>query len=302
MQAMRAFLLLGLFLLIGPMIFAQELDFTVKVNTQKLQTVDPSVFATLETSIAEFLNNQRWTEDAFDNIERIQGNLLLTITEEVSPTSFKASLAIQSSRPIFNSNSTTLMLNHFDNDITFEYQQFDPIQYSQNTFNDNLSAILSFYVFVIIGMDYDSFAPYAGEQYFQRAMDIVNTIPQSILNDDGGWNSLKNDNNRYWIIENLLSSRARAFRQANYDYHRQALDIMADDVNSGRAIMLKAIQDIGGVNQAYPNSMIVRIFCNAKRSEVIEIFKQGLRQEQDQVIRTMTKLDASSAAAYRSIR
>lgn len=282
--------------------FGQEMNFTVKVNTQKLQTVDPKIFTTLENTLTEFLNSQKWTDDAFEIEERIEGNLLLTIQEELSPTSFKANIAIQASRPIFGTDQNSLMINHIDNDITFNYQEYDPIRYSRNNFIDNLSSILAFYVNIILGLDYDSFAPFGGERYYQTAQEIVNTIPQSVVDSDLGWNSSRSDRNRFWIIENILSPRVRPYRQAIYDYHRQALDIMSDDVATGRAIMLQALTNIRDVNQAYPNAIITRMFVNAKADEIIEIYKNGTKQEQDEVIRIMTKIDASGAAKYRSIR
>ena len=292
-----------LFLLMGWVsLNAQEMNFSVKVNTQKLQTVDPKVFKTLEATLLEFLNNQKWTEDNFEPEERIECNLLLTVQEELSPTSFKASLAIQASRPIFGSDQNSLMLNHLDNEVTFDYQEYDPIQYSRNSFNDNLSAVLSFYVYMILGLDYDSFAPFGGEPHFQVAQEIVNTLPQSLADNDGGWNSLKTDKNRFWIIENILSPRVRPFRQAMYDYHRQALDIMSENVEAGRAIMVQAIESIRGVNQAYPNAIIIQMFVNSKSEEVLEIFKQGSRAEVDKIIRAMTKMDASNSAKYRTLR
>ena len=289
-------------ILMGSNLLAQELNFNVKINTQKLQTVDPQVFSTLENTLKEFLNNQKWTTDAYENHERIEGNILLTIQEELSPTSFKATMAIQSSRPIYGVDAKSLIINHIDNEVTFEYQEYDPIQFSVNSFNSNLSSILSFYIYIVIGMDYDSFSPFGGEKYFQLAQDILNNVPQSISANDVGWNSLRSDNNRFWIIENILSPRVRPFRQTIYDYHRQGLDIMANDVDSGRKIMADAINNLIDVNQAYPNSIILRMFVNAKADEMIEIFKRGTRQEKDQIIRNLSKIDASNASKYRTIR
>ena len=162
--------------------------------------------------------------------------------------------------------------------------------------------LLSFYVYVILGLDYDSFAPFGGEPYYQLAQEVVNTLPQSLADNDGGWNSLKSDRNRFWIIENILSPRVRPYRQAVYDYHRQALDIMSENVDAGRAIMVQAIESIRGVAQAYPNAIIIQMFVNSKSEEIVEIFKRGSRTEVDKVIRAMTKMDASNSAKYRSLR
>lgn len=299
---MRKIITLFSLLLPGLFVQAQELNATVRVNTQKLQTVDPRVFETLEQTLVEFLNSQKWTNDIFELEERINCNVLLTIQEERSPTSFKADLAIQASRPVFGTTYETALLNHIDKDVTFTYEQFQPLQFSQNNFNDNLSAVLSFYAYIILGMDYDSFSPLGGEPYFQVAQQILNSVPQAEAAANPGWRSLDGNRNRYWMIENILSPRVRPYRQAMYEYHRQSLDIMADDVNTGRGLMVNALSQVGDVNQTYPNSMIVQMFVNAKSQEVVEIFKKGTRQEQDQVIQIMSKIDPTNASRYRGIK
>ena len=281
---------------------AQELNVSVKINIQKLQTVDPKVFATLETTINEFLNSQKWTNDIFEPEERINCNFLLTIQEELSPTSFKADLAIQSSRPVFGSDYETPILNHIDRDVTFAYEQYQPVIFSRNTYNDNLSAVLSFYVYVILGLDYDSYALYGGEEHLRAAQEILNNVPQSAAAANPGWQSLDANRNRFWIIENLLSPRVRDYRQAMYDYHRQSLDIMENDTNTGRAILIDALEKVRKVNQSYPNSMVVQMFANAKSTELVEIFKRGTIQEKNRFIQIMTKVDAPNAGKYRGVR
>jgi hypothetical protein len=299
---MRRILTLIVCTLIFSGLYGQELNFTVKINTQKLQTVDPKVFETLESTMREFLNSTKWTDDVFEPEEQINCNIQLTIQEERSATSFKADLAISASRPVFGSSYETALLNHIDKDVTFVYEQFQPLQYSRNAYNDNLSQVLSFYVYIILGMDYDSFSLLGGEPYFQTSQDIVNSVPQNAAAANPGWQSIEGNRNRFWMIENILSARTRLYREAMYNYHRQALDIMADDVATGRAIMLEALEDIGKVNQTYPNSMIVQMFNNAKSQEIIEIFKGGDRTQQDRLIRLMSRIDASNSSKYRSIK
>jgi len=280
----------------------QELNCTVRVNIQKLQTIDPQVFETLEQIVMEFMNNNKWTEDYFQTEERINCNILLTVQEELSPTTFKADLAIQASRPVYNSTYETAIINYIDKEVTFEYEQFQPLRFSRNVFNDNLSAVLSFYAYVIIGLDYDSFSLYGGEPYLQIAQEIVNNIPSAAAAAYKGWRSIDGNRNRFWIIENLLSPRVRPMRQAWYEYHRHGLDVMAEDLAAGRAVMSKSLESIMSVNQAYPNSQIVQMFSNSKGREVVEVFKEGTRQEKDLVIQVMTRIDAPNAAQYRSIR
>ncbi|MCB9264050.1 MAG: DUF4835 family protein [Lewinellaceae bacterium] len=281
---------------------AQELNVTVRINTQKLQSTDPKVFETLENTVREFLNTQRWTDDVFELEERINANVLITIQEEVSPTSFKADIAVQASRPVYGSDYETPLINHIDKGVTFFYEQFQPLQFSRNTYNDNLSSVLAFYAYIILGLDYDSFSPYGGEPYFQTAQDILNNVPQAAAAANPGWRSLDGNRNRFWLIENILSPRVRPFRQAWYDYHRQGLDVCSSDVATGRAIISAALEQVRNVDQAYPNSMIIQVFTDTKSQEILEIFKRGTPQEQNTVVQVMTRIDASNAAQYRAIK
>ena len=293
-----ALILLSLIISIG--LQAQELNANVKVNTQKLQTVDPKVFETLEQTIQEFLNNQKWTSDVFELEERINCNFILTIQEELSPTSFKADLAVQSSRPVYMSEYETPLFNYIDKEVTFYYEQYQPIQYSRNQYNDNLSAVLAYYAFIIIGKDYDSFSPMGGEPYFQLAQDILNSVPQSAASSNPGWRSVEGNRNRYWLVENIMSPRVRPMRQAMYAYHRDGLDVMFQDVETGRAVITQALSEIGSVNQSYPNSMIVQLFNNEKSAELVEIYKLGSLEQQNEVIRLMSRLDPANASKYRA--
>lgn len=292
---------LALLLSLSATVSAQELNFTVKINTQKLQTVDPKVFETLEASLNDFLNNQKWTNDIFEPTERIECNVLLTIQEENGPTSFGADLAIQSSRPIYGTDQKTPVFNHLDTDVNFTYEQYQPLQFSRSRYQDNLTSVLAYYVYIVLGMDYDTFSPLGGEPWFQTAQDIYNNLPSNVANGDDGWKSTSR-RNRYWLVENILSPRVRPLRRALYSYHRQGLDLMHQDVVAGRNGMSEAIGDLLKTDQAYPNSMIVQTFVNAKSNEIVEIFKGASQPEQAFVIQTMTSIDPSNAQRYRSIR
>jgi len=297
---MKKYYLLLIALICCKLMTAQELEFTVNINTPKLQTTDPKVFESLRESMINFLNNQKWTNDVFDPKERIKCNIQMTIKDELSSNSFSADFAIQAVRPVFGSSYETPLLSHVDKDFTFIYEQFQPLEYTKNAFSDNLTAFLSFYVYIILGMDYDSYSLYGGEPYFQTANNILTTIPPSAAQAFPGWRSLDGNRNRYWIIENLLSPKVRDYRQAMYDYHRQSLDIMAENAETGRAIMLKSLETMSRVNRSYPNSMIMQMFTNAKSGEIIEIFKKGTRDEKTKIRSIMAKIDASNASKYRT--
>jgi len=286
-------------LLLASTLRAQELNFTVKINTQKLQTVDPKVFLTLEQSIAEFLNTTRWTDGNYQLFERIRGNLLLTIQEELSTTSFKAELAIQASRPVFGAGTyATPLINHIDKDFVFSYEQFQPIRFSKNSFVDNLSGVLSFYAYVILGLDGDTFSLNGGNTAFQNALDIVSNAPQG---NGTGWGSDGN-RNRFWLLENIQSPRCRPFREAMYIYHRLGLDVMHQDVAKARVIMTEALTNMEKVNSNYPNAMITQLFVATKALELTEIFKMGTPEEKDIFSRVLMRIDAPNADRYRAIR
>ncbi|MBK6621121.1 MAG: DUF4835 family protein [Saprospirales bacterium] len=289
-------------LMLGLTLHAQELEVTVKVNTPTIQMADPRVFQDLQAAIQGFMNNQKWTNETYQPEERIKVTLLLNITQEFSASSFGGDLNIQAVRPVYGSTYETPLISHLDKDVTFTYEQFQPLEFSENNFNDNISSILSFYAYVILGLDYDSFSPLGGEPYFQIAQDVLNAVPQAVTANNKGWRSIDGNRNRYWIVENLLSPRVRNLRQAYYDYHRQALDLMSSDVVSGRALMLEAIEAVAQVNQTYPNAMAVQMFTNAKSNEIVEIYKQGTPTEKNRIVQSMTRIDGSNASKYRAIR
>jgi hypothetical protein len=283
----------------GASVTAQELQVKVTINTPKLQTADPAVFGTLKTSIEEFMNNQKWTNEVVEQEERIKMDIVMTISKELSATSFEAEFSLQATRPVYGSTYESPMLKHQDKDVVFTYQQFQPLEYSQTVFMDNLTSVLAFYAYMTLGMDFDSFSPFGGETYFQMAQDVVNRIPPSIASSAPGWRSVEGSRNRYWLVESLLAPRSRAFRQAIYDYHRQGLDVMHLDVATGRAKMTGAIETLSDVNRNYPNAMILQVFANTKSDEIIEIYKGATPLEKDRVIKTMEKVNPPRASTFR---
>ncbi len=280
---------------------AQELLAEVSINTPQLQLADPKIFKSLETAIEEFYNNNVWTEDEFEQEERIKFQIQMTITTEISENSFLAEMAIQSSRPIFNSSQETPLLNHVDKDIAFNYDLFQPLIYTKNAFNDNLTSILSFYAYIILGLDYDSFSPFGGEPHFLTAQEIMNTVPATVAANVRGWRQLDGNVNRYWLVENLLSPRVRPFRQAFYEYHMQGKDIMYENVEGGRAKLAECLETVAKVSRDYPNAMIIQLFSNAKSNEIIEIFKLGTRSEKLAVKKSMSNMDPSNSNKYERI-
>jgi hypothetical protein len=282
---------------------AQELNASVRLTVPKLQTTDPRVFETLERSIQDFLNNQRWTDLTYESHERIEFAVQMNITEEISQTTFKADFALQVVRPVYGSDYKTSILTHVDKDVIFTYEEYQPIEDSRNFFRDNLSAVLTFYAVLAIGLDFDSFAALGGDPYFTTAQGIINSIPPGIAEQDPGWNSLAgNKTNRYWLIENLLSPKVRPYRESMYQYHRHGLDMMHKDVVNSQQVMLQAIVATDQVRESYPTVMVTRMFVNAKSDEIIEVFKGADSATRSKVMQVMRRLDVTNGNKYNVLR
>jgi len=190
--------------------------------------------------------------------------------------------------------------------VSFDYEQYQPLQFSENRFENNLTSVLAFYVNIILGMDYDTFSPNGGDPFFQKAQEIVNAVPSGLYSTYLGWSSTDASNsrgskNRFWIVENLLSPRMKPFRLGMYQYHRLGLDMMTTDIPSSRAAIAEVVNTVGQVDQSYPNAILTQLFLNAKRTEVIEIFKRGTNTERNTVRQVMTRVDPANGAQYRSL-
>lgn len=304
------FISFGLFFVGLSMVQAQELNFTTKVNIQRLLTADPAVFNGLEQSLREFVNSSKWTEDDFRQEERIKGNILLTITGEATddsqrpiPNVYTAELAIQASRPIYGTNNETTLFNYIDREVTFKYEQFQPLQFSKSIFNDNLSQVVAFYIHIILGMDYDSFSLNGGSDYFQAAQQIVNVAQSASAVKGKGWSSIEGNNrNRFWVSENWSSPRMKPMRELQYAYHRLGLDQMSQDPAKGRSIISQTLENARKSFDTYPNTILMQLFLTSKSKEITEIFKVGSPTEKDKVADIMSRIDPTNANNYRQLR
>jgi hypothetical protein len=285
-----------------------EISWSINLNIQQITQADKRIFATLEKDLTTFLNSRTWTDDRFEPDERIDAILFLTLAERndpggegVLPDEYKATLAIQTSRPVYGVGELTPVLNYQDKDVLFGYEQYEAIELSEQGYTTNLASILGFYSYLLLGLDYDTFSPLGGQPYYERAQAIYNLLPAGVAGGPG-WTSVGNAGNRYFLLENLLSGRMLPVRRALYTYHRLGLDLMLTDPLSARKNIMLAIEDLQAANQAYPNSELIQAFVDAKREEIIEIFKGATGVEQNTVIDMMTRIDPSQAGRYREIR
>jgi hypothetical protein len=287
------------FILRGPLATAQELNFTVKVVNPQVRTADPKLFVSLEQAVKELINSTKWTDDVYEQNERLTGSIQLTIDKENSATSFTAKMSVQINRPIFGTDNTTPLMTHLDAEIAINYDQFQPLQYVKNNFQDNLTSVLAYYVYVILGTNADSFSPLGGETYWQTAQDIYNNLPDALKSE---WKGKELDNQkRYWFVENVLSPRLKNFRQAIYEYHRQGLDFATTDMNRCKAALMQALEHMDEAHQGYPNTRAIRTFAGTKVDELVEVFKAGSPEQKSRFIAIMTKLDPSNASKFTQV-
>jgi len=293
-----------LLLLFSTSVNAQELQGKVAVLAQQVgSSVDKSVFTTLQNQLTDFINKRKWTSDVFQSQEKIRCNFILTIQSVDENNICKASLAIQAARPVYNASYQTALINYQDADVTFKYVQFQQIEFNENRIQGtdaltaNLPAVFAYYVYMILGFDYDSFSPKGGDAYFAKAQNIVNNAPEA--KEISGWKSFDGVRNRYWLAENLMNTRYNNIHDIIYDYYRQGLDNMYQDDESARSNILEALSALQDFNQQNPNTMIEQFFVQGKSQEYIGIFKKSDPEDRTQAIQILSTLDVSNAANYK---
>ena len=277
---------------------AQELNCSVQVNFSQIQGSDQSVFEVMEKNIFEFMNSTTWTNNVFQNTERIECSILINITEQISTGNFKATIQVQSRRPVFNSSYFSTTLNHLDKDFEFKFNEFDNLEYSKNTFTSNLTSVLSFYANIIIGLDYDSFSQNGGTRYFQEAQKIVGNAQSA---QETGWKAFESERNRYWFATNMLHQNYAPLRLCFYQYHRLGFDIMAKNVANGRIEVLKSLLQLEKVHDRRPGNFQLKIFFNSKVDEIVSLFSEGLGKEKTQITNLVNKIDPTNLTKYEKI-
>lgn len=296
---MRKIFLLVVFFFSTVNLMSQELNATVSVNFQQVTNGNPQLFKNLETQVKEFLNATKWTTKEYLPTEKIECNFFINVTSYAS-NNFEATLQIQSSRPVFNSTLMSPIVNINDKNFTFRFIEFENLIYDQNTFNSNLVSVLAFYANLIIGLDQDSFSELGGTEHLQIASTIVNVAQTSGYK---GWSQSEgNNNNRNFLISDLLSSTFNPFRQALYQYHRLGLDVMADDVKKGKEGIIAAIKTLSEIQRSRPNALLTRTFFDAKADEIVAIFSGGPRVETVELVETLNRISPLNSQKWSRIK
>ena len=294
-------------LLIAGVAEAQELNCKVKVLSVAIQNVDKQVFTTMERSIADFMNTRKWTTDEFGTNEKIDVNIMINLTGKTPDEDiYTGTINVQASRPVYNASYTSPTVNYMDRDFIFKYSQFTPLQFDDNRVagNDplsaNLTAVLAYYAYVIIGLDYDSFAPKGGEDYFKKAQNIVNNAPEQ-GKSISGWKAVEGNRNRYWLADQLLNPRFADVRSYWYTMHRDGFDKMHQRPEEGKQKVLSGIAKLHQVNKDNPNSMLLQFFFNAKSGEFIKLVSQVPREQRMQYISMLSQMDVPNTGKYQAL-
>ncbi len=278
----------------------QELDATVRINHAQIQGTDVSVFEELENNLTKFINERQWTSLQFQKNERIPCSFNITVTKYADNV-FTCRAVIQANRPVYNSSYTTTIYSNTDNDFTFEYARFDQIQFNEENVDNQLTALIAYYAYLIIGMDLDTFGPMAGEDVLQRCFNLCNNA-QNL--DFPGWKAFDSDKNRYAIINDYLDGAMQPFRQFQYDYYRKGLDEMASNADRGRTNITTAIeQQLSKAHENKPLSMLPQIWTDYKRDELANIYKgKGTQKEKESVYDILFGINASQSNSWNKLK
>lgn len=277
----------------------QELNCKVTINADQIQTSDRGIFKDMERAIATFMNTRKWTNDSYKNHERINCAIFLNISRMPSIGSFSANAQITVARPVFNSNYETVLLNFADRDWEFEYIESLPLEYNDNAYISNLTSMLAYYAYIILGMDYDSFSERGGDPYFQAALNVVNNAQSS---NRPGWQTTGSTRNRYNLIENLNNPQMAEMRKSMYRYHRLALDVFDKTPDESRQLILNTLKAVRGVWQIYPSSIFVISFFDAKATELANVFSEGNLAVRREAYDILSTIDAKRGAYEKIIQ
>jgi hypothetical protein len=286
----------SLIVLVG-MVQAQELNCNVQINSDQIQGTNKSVFNTLQKSMSEFVNNRQWTEMTYANTERIECTMNV-IVKKVEDDIFTTEIQVQSRRPIFNSTYYSTLFNFKDNSYTFNYKEFDQLELNENTITSNLTAVLAYYAYIIIGYDMDSYSRLGGSLAFQSAENIVNAAQGANLD---GWKAFESTRNRYALINNILDEAFKKYRNYFYEYHRLGLDEMSSNAANARARIAAGLPTLRDANRARPSAIVISSFLDAKNDELINIFSKATTKEKTEAVEVLSDVNPTQISRYEQI-
>jgi len=288
-----------LFLLLAGIASAQDLNATIQVLSPKVQSTNKRILTTLETAMKDFLNGRKWSQDNILPAERIECTFILNVTNWDGNSAFTGELQVQSVRPVYNSTYTSTLLNTLDKDIEFQYTEGQTMDFADQNFQSNLTSILAFYAYIIVGMDYDTFSKYGGTPYFAAAQTVVTNAQGS---NAKGWKAFDGTTNRYWLSENLNNKLYQPLRSFMYDYHRNGLDLMSDNAGKGRKAIFDLMPSLAQVDRTRVGGMYPLVFFTAKRDEFVSVFTNADQQQKVQIVNLLSQIDPSNGLKYQALQ
>ncbi len=302
----KRFLIAFSLFILAESVSAQEIQARLTVIASKVSTqIDRKIFNTLQTGLTNFLNARKWTNDVFQPSEKIQCSFLITIEKDLGNNVFEGQMTVQAARPAYNTTYDCPLLNFQDDNIIFKYQEFQPIEFNENRVqgNDplvgNLTAVLAYYVNIILGFDYDSYSLRGGDLYFQKAWNIVNNAPEG--REITGWKSFESLRNRYWLAENMNNSRFALMHDVLYSYYRSGIDVFFENEEAGRSGIINALNFLNTLNTENPNSMVMQLFFQGRANELVKIFSKAGGEQKSRAKELLTRLDVTNANQYKTL-
>jgi hypothetical protein len=303
---MRAFCKIYIFLAfmaLSPVIIhAQELNCNVQISAQRIQGSNRQVFETMQRDIYEFMNNSVWTNHVYSYAERIDCNILINLTDQISADEFRGTIQIQVRRPVYNTTYNSTILNFIDNSFQFRYVEFQPLEFDPATHRSNLVSVLAYYSYLILGFDYDSFSPQGGTEFFQMAEKIVNNAQNA---PEQGWKPYdgSRNRNRYWLIKNILDNQYEGVRKFIYEYDINGLDKMQSRMSEARTNIVESLRLLQEVYRRKPDPFmyLIQIVMESKSDELINIFSEAFPEEKSRVVQILTEIDPANKEKYEKI-
>ena len=293
------YLIIFCILIFAQAVHSQDLNARVQILAPQLANSNQRILDILESSIKDFLNNKRWSADALQPLERIDCNFVITITDWDGNSNFKAEAQIQSNRPIYNSSYSSTILNISDKDFGFTFSEGQPLDFSELNYISNLSSLIAFYAYIITGMDYDTFSKFGGSPYFEKAQTVLDNAQAA---PNTGWKAFENLRNRFWIMENLMNKSYNPIRESLYTYHREGMDVMAENQTKGRKAILSVIPQLQKIDRQKQGSILNQIFFSAKADELIKILSAAEAQDKIKAYNALSVIDPANSLKYEILK
>jgi hypothetical protein len=293
------YLIIFCILIFAQAVHSQDINARVQILAPQLANSNQRILDILESSIKDFLNNKRWSADALQPLERIDCNFVITITDWDGNSNFKAEAQIQSNRPIYNSSYSSTILNISDKDFGFTFSEGQPLDFSELNYISNLSSLIAFYAYIITGMDYDTFSKFGGSPYFEKAQTVLDNAQAA---PNTGWKAFENLRNRFWIMENLMNKSYNPIRESLYTYHREGMDVMAENQTKGRKAILSVIPQLQKIDRQKQGSILNQIFFSAKADELINILSAAEAQDKIKAYNALSVIDPANSLKYEILK